>query len=152
VIRTARALVSRALYKVRLSRGAIEGNRRMYQFEVRGERLRIADGQSSYGASIVARELAQDCYALDEIPFSPGDAAIDIGAHVGLISCYLAKRHPFLKIYAFEPFKENYENLLLNLKNNGIQNVVPSHQAVTGDGRVFKMKIAPSNTGGVADN
>jgi FkbM family methyltransferase len=108
----------------------------------------IADGLSSYAALIVAAELRKGCYALDEIDFSPGDIVIDVGAHVGLVSCYLAKRHPFLTIYAFEPFRENYENLILNLKNNGIKNVLPSNRAITSDGRSFKMKVHSGNTGG----
>jgi FkbM family methyltransferase len=142
MIRRARAFVSQAPWKIRLSRGVVQGSRRVHRISVHGKSLRIADGQFSYGALIVGRKLATDVYALD----GPGDVVIDIGAHVGLISCYLAKCYPFLRIYAFEPCAENYENLMLNLKNNDIRNVVPFHQAVTGDGRVFQMLVNQVNT------
>lgn len=138
---SARTAILRALYEIRLRRGRIEGSRRLHDIVIDGEAFRIADGLRSYAALAVGRELAKGCYALDAIRFSPGDVVVDIGAHVGLVSCYLARRFPFLKIYAFEPFKENYDNLILNLKNNGISNVVPSNQAITCDGRTLRMMV-----------
>jgi hypothetical protein len=41
-----------------------------------------------------------DIYGLETIGFQPGDIVIDVGAHLGLVSLYLAKRWPFLRIYA----------------------------------------------------
>lgn len=146
--RRARAAVLRALYEIRLRRGRIEESRRLHDIVIRGERFRIADGLSSCAAFFVGRELAKGCYGLDAIRFRPGDVVIDIGAHVGLVSCYLARRYPFLKIYTFEPFKANYDNLILNLKNNAISNVVPHNQAITSDGRTLRMRVHPTNTGG----
>jgi len=147
---SARTAISRALNEIRLRRGSIEASRRLHDIVIHGEAFRIADGLRSYAALTVGRELAKGCYALDAISFSPGDVVIDIGAHVGLVSCYLATRCPFLKIYAFEPFKGNYDNMILNLKNNGISNVLPSNQAITCDGRTLRMMVHPTNTGGAS--
>ena len=85
---------------------------------------------------------------MNQIPFIHGDVVIDVGAHIGLVSCLLGRRYPFLRIYAFEPNEENYRNLLLNLKMNRISNVIPSQRAITADGRVLSMIMNANNTGG----
>ncbi len=87
-------------------------------------------------AKIVLREI-QDDYKLAEMGFQPGDQVIDIGAHVGVVSCYIAKNYPGTLIYAFEPVQENFERLALNLERNGIgkERVRAFPLGVTGDGR-----------------
>lgn len=110
--------------------------------------LLIADGVSSTAALGIADELARGIYALDRVDFGPGDVVVDIGAHVGIVTCYLARRYPFLKIYAFEPFQDNYENLVYNVNKNGATNVVPFNLALTRDGRTLTMKVHAGNTGG----
>ncbi|WP_288623545.1 FkbM family methyltransferase [uncultured Brachyspira sp.] len=61
-----------------------------------------------------------DDYNFDSIDFKYGDVVIDIGGNIGTVSIYLAKKYPFLKIYAFEPVKQNYENFLKNIELNNI--------------------------------
>ena len=61
-----------------------------------------------------------DDYNFDSIDFKDGDVVIDIGGNIGTVSIYLAKKYPFLKIYAFEPVKQNYENFLNNIELNNI--------------------------------
>ncbi len=61
-----------------------------------------------------------DDYNFDSIDFKDGDVVIDIGGNIGTVSIYLAKKYPFLKIYAFEPVKQNYENFLKNIELNNI--------------------------------
>jgi FkbM family methyltransferase len=43
---------------------------------------------------------------------------VDIGAHVGVSTCYFSKHPHVSKVFSYEPFKENYEQLLSNLKLN----------------------------------
>lgn len=78
-------------------------------------------------------------YDFESIPFEPGDVVLDIGAHQGITSMYLAKRFPGLRIYAYEPIPENFERLLHNLEVNGVKNVKAYPWAVTADGRSFAM-------------
>ncbi len=73
-------------------------------------------------------------YRLPEIPLSPGDVVIDLGAHVGTISIYCAKRCPGLWILAVEPMVENFRRLENNLKTNRVS-LVALPAAVTSDGR-----------------
>ena len=71
--------------------------------------------------------------------YKPGDVVIDIGAQVGVVSAYLGKKYPFLRIIAFEPVKENYDRLVRNLDANDIDNVTALNMAVTSDGRKVSM-------------
>lgn len=68
---------------------------------------------------------------IDKINFKNNDIVIDIGANVGITSIYLAKKHPNIKIYAFEPVYFTYKNLLRNLHINNIKNVIPFNLAVS---------------------
>jgi hypothetical protein len=81
--------------------------RELHRYEINGVPLLAYDEEGSLAADRVAGELASDVYGLEMVPFQPGDVAIDIGAHIGLVSIYIAKRWPFLRIYAFEPYLPN---------------------------------------------
>lgn len=113
-----------------------------------GVKLDIEDDEQGGVAKIICREIERS-YDLDSIPFKQDDVVIDIGAHVGIVSIYLAKRYPFLKIYAYEPVTENFRRLERNIDANGVENVVAYHLAVSADGR--DLNIAPQlhiNSGG----
>lgn len=108
------------------------------------------DTLTSYTVPAVANELNNSEYNFKNINFSAGDLVIDIGANVGIISIYLAKKYPFLKIYAFEPVKRNYDNLIKNIKLNNIPDgtIITENKAVTMDGRRIKMNFDIRNSGG----
>ena len=124
------------------------GHRTLHQFAVRGVELLAWDEEGSLSAGRVAGELHADVYGLESIPFRDGDVVLDIGTHVGLVSLYLAKRWPFLRIHAFEPHPVNYRNCAENLRINGVANVRLTRQAVTADGRAVELRCLPCNTGG----
>ena len=126
------------------------------RYTIDGMNLIVADFQSSVGvdeegdlfnvecstsvaSDVVVKELVSDTYRLNEIGFAPGDVVLDLGGHVGIVSIYLAKKYPFLKIYAYEPSPDNYRHFLENLAANDISNVEVCNQAVTADGRTLNM-------------
>jgi FkbM family methyltransferase len=126
------------------------------RYTIDGIDLTVADFQSSVGvdeegnlfnvecstsvaSDVVVKELVSDTYRLKEIGFAPGDVVLDLGGHVGIVSIYLAKKYPFLKIYAYEPSPDNYRHFLDNLDANGISNVQVFNQAVTAEGRTLNM-------------
>lgn len=115
---------------------------------IQGTDITVADHFSSMTSSIIASELNQDCYNLGRIAFSENDNVIDIGSHVGMVSIYLAKLYPYINIYSFEPFPDNYQNLLRNIEINRIKNIHPYNKAVTKDGRPLLMALHCANTGG----
>ena len=116
---------------------------------INGTTFEVVDFATSVAADSVASELSEDAYEIESIAFAPGDVVLDLGSHVGMVSIYLAKKYPLIKIYSYEPSPDNYRHLLTNLRNNNVRNVQPFNQAVTLDGRDLNM-IAwyQSNSGG----
>jgi FkbM family methyltransferase len=124
--------------------------RRLHTLQINNIPLLAYDERDSWSIDSIVTEFAEGTYGLDAIEFRPGDVVIDIGAHVGLVSLYLAKRHPYVRIHAFEPHPLNYENCLDNLRLNDVSNVRPVRRAVTGDGRTLTLRGLSRNTGGAS--
>ena len=124
--------------------------RTLHHFCIDGVPLRVYDAIGSQSAQWVAWELQADNYRLRNIQFAEGDVVIDIGAHIGLFSIYLAKKWPCIKVYAFEPFPQNLANCLENLRLNDVRNVVLSRKAIASDNRVLSMAASPQNSGGAS--
>lgn len=122
--------------------------RTLHTYGIAGIALSAYDEAGSETANRVAIELLHDTYGLERIPFAAGDVVIDIGAHVGLVSIYLAKRWPFLRIHAFEPHPTNARNCADNLVLNEVANVHLSPVGVSADRRPLILRSCPGNTGG----
>ena len=115
---------------------------------VDGMALDIEDDPQGGVAKIMCRE-AVSTYRLPEIPLQDGDWVVDVGAHVGVASIYLAKKHPGVKVLAIEPVPANYERLVRNIEANGVMGrVIPVPAAVTGDGREVRLWGHPDNNSG----
>ena len=120
------------------------------EYSIAGTRLVIADEIGSQAARWVANELALDEYGLSRISFRPGNVIIDVGAHVGLFSLYLALRHPEVTIVAFEPEPHNFRNLAANVARHRALNIFAFNLAVTADGASFSLCRPPANSGGAS--
>jgi len=118
------------------------------RYSLKGVTLEITDYASSDTPRIVAKELRKDCYNIESIRFAPGDIVVDVGANVGMVSIYVAKRFPSVRVLAFEPIPDNYAHLVANIANNGVTNVVPHPLAITSDGRAFRMIVNFGNNSG----
>jgi FkbM family methyltransferase len=114
-----------------------------------GLEFKFCDLFLSKTVGCVSEELKNNSYQLFAIKFVPGDCVIDIGGNIGMVSIYLAKKYPFLKIYAFEPVKANYENFRKNIELNKIPKDVITlvNSAVTQDGRDINLAWLPLLTG-----
>jgi FkbM family methyltransferase len=117
----------------------------------------VGDVETSMAADIVALELSDrtraysdGTYEFDDIGFRPWDIAIDIGAHIGIVAIYLAKRWPFLTIYAYEAVPPVYDLLVDNLRRNKVlRNVRAMNVAVSSDHEPLELVAhLSSNTGG----
>ncbi len=110
----------------------------------------IEDVPGSGVYKTVMRELERDTYGIEGLTFAPGSKAVDIGANVGVVSIYLALRHPQLaRIDSYEPHPANYEQLVKNIQTFGLAHRIFPHQAaVTGDGRAVRLAVSPENSGG----
>ena len=120
----------------------------IYSYELAGINFYFYDSIISNTVAWVQSEM--EAYNFNTIDFQEGDIVIDIGANVGMISIYLAKKYPFLKIYAFEPVKQNYENLLKNIEINNINEgiITAENVAITKDRRNMNIITPLNNTGG----
>jgi FkbM family methyltransferase len=113
-----------------------------------GERFIFRDAVASDTIRIVAGEVATSYAIADRIAFNDGDVVLDVGANIGMVSAYLGRRHPNIKIYAFEPAPTNYRNLVQNLLVNRIDNVVPAELGIGDRDGTLRICMNPGNTGG----
>lgn len=112
--------------------------------------IKIRDCAVSLTTPFVLRELAANQYGLNGRRFEDGSVILDIGANVGVVSIFLAKQLPNCTIYAVEPMRMSFANLLHNIKINGLTNIVPINAAVTADGRNLTMHYNYDNLGGAS--
>lgn len=116
-----------------------------FKSEVNGIHLDVDDDPI---CKVIMREVKQ--YDLDSIDYQTGDVVVDIGAHVGIVSIYLAKRYGVM-VCAYEPVPDNYNRLMRNIKANGTERVIAFNEAVTSDGRNLILSGNPTeNSGGIS--
>jgi len=119
-----------------------------WDVSVHGIKLDIEDDPFGGVAKVVCREL-ESSYLIKSIVLNAGDVVFDIGAHVGVVSAYLAKRWPGIRIYALEPVPANYQRLVRNLRANGCEGVGAINAGLSGNGRFLSLQGNPSlNSGG----
>lgn len=75
------------------------------------------------------------------------DIVLDIGAHIGLFSLFASQFCKTGKIFCFEPIKENYEQLLENIKINNIKNIIPFNCAVSNKTEKIKIYLNDDESG-----
>jgi FkbM family methyltransferase len=118
------------------------------EYDICGFNFKFEDFTHSCVRDGICSEIFNDTYKINKIPFKEGDIVFDIGANIGMVSIFLAKKFPFLKIYSFEALPENYESLLNNIKLNEIHNIKAYNVAVYKDSCKMKFIMRPDNTGG----
>ena len=116
--------------------------------DIAGVELTLRDWEGSNVLAIVPKEILDDDYKLRQIEFRPGDVVVDIGANIGIVALYLAKKHPGIRIIAIEPVPTTFRHLQENLGLNGVSNVTALNCAVTRDGRDLTMIVNPGHSGG----
>ena len=116
--------------------------------DIAGVQLRLRDWEGSNVLAIVPKEILDDDYKLRQIDFRPGDVVVDIGANIGIIALYLAKKHPGIRIIAIEPVPTTFRHLRENIALNGVGNITALNCAVTKDGRDLTMIVNPGHSGG----
>jgi FkbM family methyltransferase len=96
----------------------------------------------------------KDCYEKNQISFLEKeidknniDIFIDIGAHMGFYSINLSKKK--IKIYSFEPIKNNYNQFKENILINKIDNITSFNCALSNKKSIIQMWVPDENkTGG----
>lgn len=78
---------------------------------------------------IIKETILDDVYQLKKLKKN-NSYIIDIGAGIGDFCILAGRMYPSANIYAFEPNKEEYKKLLINIKLNGITNIKPCNVAI----------------------
>ena len=73
--------------------------------------------------SVLKEVWLREIYNKHGITVDKGDTVIDIGGHIGLFSVYAAKRSQTGKVFAFEPFSENFARLQQHKQINQCDNL-----------------------------
>jgi FkbM family methyltransferase len=99
----------------------------------------------------IVRNLVWDRQLLELFPkyVKPGTTVIDAGAHIGVHTVTLARLAGTRgRVYAFEPQRKIYRELVFNLRLNGIENAVPLRYALGHTSGVTEMdRTDPNNEG-----
>lgn len=77
--------------------------RTLSSYTIDGVTLVAYDQADSLAAQWVTWELQRDDYRIQDLRLDYGDIVIDIGAHVGLFSMYIAKRWPTQRFWPSNP-------------------------------------------------
>ena len=111
--------------------------------------LNIVDVESSETMKhMIEQVFNQDEYNIRKMKFEDGDIVVDIGANVGSVSLYIAKKYPNVKIYSYEAHPINYKNLIRNIDKNNITNIVAHNFAVShSENEIANITLSPNNTG-----
>ena len=81
----------------------------------------------------------------------PGSTVLDVGAHIGSITVPMARLvGPAGRVYAFEPQRKIFSELVHNLRLNGLGQAVPLRYAVGAENAIVEMDPALTEEGRVA--
>ncbi len=100
------------------------------EFHLLGVPMLVADLDGSVAVEDVAGEIGYGAHDFSDIALAPGDVILDLGAHIGVVSIFLAKTHPGVTIHAFEPNPRVFALLDENFRRNRVTNVIAHNQAV----------------------
>jgi len=84
----------------------------------------------------------RDYNVLDDKIKSAKSLIIDVGAHIGCFSIYVAVLNPNIRVLAFEPDENNYKLLKENLQLNTTKNIQPKNLAVAGKEEIRTLNIS----------
>jgi len=99
--------------------------------------------------SVLKEVWIKEIYNQHGVRVEKGDTVIDIGGHVGMFSIYAAHLSETGKVYAFEPFIENFKRLENHKKINNKENLFVFNKGVSSTEGTQTLYLSPDdNTGG----
>jgi FkbM family methyltransferase len=84
-------------------------------------------------------------------PSEKRNVLVDLGAHIGLSSLWLARKYGFQRIICVEPVQSNARLARINLKSNGIQAEIIEAAVGPLDGKAHFAENAVSNMGQISE-
>jgi glycosyltransferase EpsH len=125
---------------------ASEAARPFEAYRVDGQMLLLASPTDGAAVADAVRRIEHDHYLTRTATLREGDTVVDVGAHVGTLSIFLAKKYPFLRVIAVEPEPRNYRCLVRNIEANGLTNVLALNKAIGGTVREETLYADASNS------
>ena len=119
-------------------------------YDIHGTRLALHDVRGYPMRDVVVGELLHDIYGIERIPFAAGDVVVDVGGNLGAVSVYIARKHPGVRVFLYEPVPDSHRLCLRNIEANGATHVVAVPKAVTGDGRPITLAARRDFLGGAS--
>lgn len=99
--------------------------------------------------SVIKEVWIKNIYNKYGIKVNEGDTIIDIGAHIGVFSIYAAELNKTGKIYAFEPFIDNFRILENHKIINNKENLFIYNKGISDREGIQTLYLSPdNNTGG----
>lgn len=99
--------------------------------------------------SVLKEVWIKEIYNKHGVKVEKGDTVIDIGGHIGIFSIYAAHLSETGKVYAFEPFIENFNRLEDHKKINHKENLTAFNKGVAETRGKKTLFLSPDkNTGG----
>lgn len=116
-------------------------------FSINGVEFTAFDIDGSKTLSAIDDEFKSDVMGISNMNLQESPVIIDIGANVGIVSFFFAKKYPNAKIFAFEPHPTNFENLKRGLQLNQIKNIKVFNLAVSSESNTnVKIHLHENNT------
>ncbi len=109
--------------------------------------LSISVRSKTNDKSIVREILVSNDYTTTNLFIKNGDTVFDIGANIGIFSCWAAHSYKDIKIHSFEPEFSNYEILKEQIEINSFTNINVHKSAISSKKGVTKLYMSP-NAGG----
>lgn len=106
----------------------------------KGNQALFACREDTSDASLVGGISDEDEYRLTDLPVLSG-WAVDVGAHIGIVSVILALDHPDLHVIAVEALPENATLIRENVQINGLSERITVVEAAATDDETEKVDI-----------
>jgi FkbM family methyltransferase len=97
--------------------------------------------------SVINDVITNKEYLNYDLQLTENSTVVDIGAHIGSFAIQASKIATAGRVYAFEPFSENYLMAKKNIALNKCANIVLHNQGVLDQTRKIKFFVSNSNTG-----
>lgn len=80
--------------------------------------------------TVIKEAWARKIYTKHNFEIKENDTVFDLGGHIGAFTVLAGKKVKNGKVYAFEPIKENFEMLKINLDLNELNNIYTENIAI----------------------
>ena len=105
--------------------------------QIKDQHVRVCHWPEKSNLAEDLRRIECDYFLSQSAVFREGDVVIDVGAGIGLSAIYLARKFPFITVYALESDSFGFDCLQTNIAINANSNVIAIDKTLSADGTVL---------------